>query len=72
MARFITFTTYEDEDPQVMTEAEREAAGEAFPDWAEYVWQNAPDRETAIAQHAEKMNAYEADNNAGRPIQDTY
>lgn len=70
MTRFVTFTTYEDEDPQAMTEAEYRAAGET--DWAEWVWQEAPDKASAVMQHAAKMEAYEADCSAGRPAAHTY
>lgn len=71
MARYLTYTTYADEDPQALSEAEFAEQG-TLDDWAEYVWQEAPDKATAIAQHAAKMDAYEADHVAGRPIKHTY
>ena len=69
--KIVTFTTYDNEDPQTMTIDEFRALPES-PDWSEYVWQDVPDKATAIARHQEAMDAYEADNNAGRPIKGTY
>lgn len=70
MPRFVTFITYDDEDPQVMTEEEYRAT--SAPDWSEWVWQFAPDKATALTQHFLKMDAFEADCAASRPIPATY
>ena len=75
MTLFVTFTTYDNDDPQAMTEAEFKALAPDSADsadWAEYVWQEAPDRATAILQHPAKMDAYEVDSKAGHVIHNTY
>lgn len=38
----------------------------------DYVWQFAPDKETAKAQHFDKVDAWRADLDAGRPEKETY
>lgn len=71
--RFVTFTTYDNEDPQAMTEAEFNVARFATDvDWADYVWQFAESKEQAIAQHDAKLDEYQADINAGRAEKRTY
>ncbi len=37
-----------------------------------YIWQEAPDATTAIAQHIDKHTEWENDINSGRPPKDTY
>jgi hypothetical protein len=69
--KIMTFTTYLNEDTQALTLDEFNALPEA-PDWTEYVWQEAPDKPSAIARHQEAMDAYEDDNTAGKPIKETY
>jgi len=71
MPRFVTFTTDTNEDVQLLTESEYRTGG--LPDdWAEYVWTDAPDRETACAMHDQHMAEYEADVKSGRPIPHAY
>jgi hypothetical protein len=72
MTRFVTFTTYDNEDPQALTEAEFFDMSKNDTDWCEWVWQEAADKEAAIAQHQAKMDAYEADIEAGLPEKRTY
>ena len=69
--KIVTFTTYDNEDPQALTADEFNALPEA-PDWSEYVWQEATDKPSAIARHQEAMDAYEADNTTCKPIKETY
>ena len=40
--------------------------------WDEYVWQFATSRYAAIKQHYEKHDLWSADQDAGRPLKDTY
>lgn len=72
MQRYVTFTTYTDEDPKALTQAEFFDTSENDTDWCEWVWQYAPDKATAIAQHQTKMDEYEADVKAGRTEKHTY
>jgi hypothetical protein len=78
MPRFVTFLTYDCDDVQCLTEEEIRVLKEdgshesVVSDWEEWVWQFADSVEQAIAQHASKMDEYEADNNALRPIKETY
>jgi hypothetical protein len=72
MNRYVTFTTYTDEDPQVLTESEFFDTPKNDTDWCEWVWQYAPDRATALSQHQTKMDEYQADVEAGRTEKRTY
>lgn len=70
MARFLTYTTYDNEDVRGMTEAEYQVNG--LPDWDEYVWIEADSLSEAIALHDQSMDAYEQDVKAGRKPKRTY
>lgn len=71
--KIITFTTYDNEDVQALTVDEFFGQdGFNDTDWDEFVWQDVPNKQAAVARHAEAMDAYEADNKAGRPSKDTY
>ena len=71
MPRFLGYTTYDNEDALVITEAEFHERG--MPDdWAEYVWIDADDKAEAYARYDECIAEYEADNIAGRPIKHAY
>ena len=71
MARFLTYSTYDNEDVRGMTEAEYQANG--IPDdWDEYVWTEADSLSEAIALHDQSMGAYELDLKAGREPKRTY
>lgn len=72
--RFVTYTTNENNDPQALTEAEfRDPATKWIDlDLADWVWQFAPDKATAIAQHETKLDLWRADLDAGRPERETY
>jgi hypothetical protein len=73
MKRFVTFSTYDDEDVRALSQEEFDNLPDgASLDWDEYVWQFAPDKAAAIEQHVTKMDAYQADNEAGREIRHTY
>lgn len=73
MARFVTFTTYENEDVQVLTHDQyRSLIPDQVPDWDEWIWQEAPDPDTAIAQHETKLDEWRADLDEGRPEKFTY
>jgi len=71
MPRFIGYTTYENEDPVILSKEEFEQLG--IPEgWAEYVWINAQDKGDALARYPSCMEAFEADNASCRPIRDAY
>ena len=72
MPRFITFTTYDNEDVRALSEAEFWETEANDTDMDEYIWQEAPDAETAIAQHFAKHDEWNADVRAGRPEKHTY
>jgi len=67
MKRFCTYTTETDETIKAV-----EAPALVPEDWSEYVFQYAENAAAAIAQHDRKIDEYQADNEAGRPIKDTY
>ena len=71
MPRFLGYTTYENEDALVLTEAEFHERGKP-DDWAEYVWIEADTKAEAYERYDDAMAEYEADNKACRPIKDTY
>jgi len=72
------YCTYEHSDnhfePACMTEAVfATPAGRAIVDDADaYVWQEAPDEATALAQHNDLHDKWAADQEAGRPEAYTY
>lgn len=71
MPKFIGYTTYDNEDVIVLSEAEYQER--RLPDdWAEYVWLEAEDKAEAYARYDDAMAEYEADNNACRPIKPYY
>ena len=71
MPRFIGYTTYENEDAVVLSEAEHQERG--IPDdWSEYVWMEADDKSEAYARYDDAIAEYEADNNSGNPIKAYY
>lgn len=70
MPRFLT--TYNWDDPEAKAFAEHEDWGKAQANADDYVWQFAPDKETAIRQHDAKVDAWREDQDAGRPEKYTY
>lgn len=71
MARFITYSTYDNEDVRGMSESEYRANG--LPDdWDEYVWTEADSLSEAIALHDQSMGAYHLDLTNGSEPQHTY
>lgn len=77
--RFITFTIYEPNPVTVfcLTEEQFYASisdvGYGIPDdYCDFIWQFAPNRETAKAQHYDKLDEREAWLNAGNEEKDTY
>ena len=71
MNKFIGYTTYDNEDPAILSYEEYKA--QSLPDdWAEYVWIRATDRTEARARYQDCMDEYEADNKSCRPIKDVY
>lgn len=71
MARFITYSTYDNEDVRGMSESEYRANG--LPDdWDEYVWTEADSLSEAIALHDQSVGAYHLDLTNGREPQHTY
>jgi len=72
MPRFFGYTTYDSEDVVVLTEEEAKECNMNEIEWADYVWFHADTKTEAYAGHAQAMDAYEADHEAGRPIKDTY
>ena len=63
MKRFLTVLQFPDKI-MVFTEENYKDAPDDIEDW---VWQYAPDEATAIKQHNQKVDEYEAD-----PTKDTY
>ena len=74
MQRFVTYEHRDNGfDPAVMSEEEFEAGGRALVEEADaYIWQYAPDAETALAQHNDKHDEWSADMEAGREEKQTY
>ena len=72
MERFITIEEY-DGTIHAFNEHEKEWKKELSKDkWAEYVWQFAKDKATAIKQHYKKHDEWAEDVNNDRAIKDTY
>ena len=72
MGRFITYITegsaYDTDSVKCMSEREYiECIELDHGDWAEWVWQYAVDKKSAIAQHFEKHDAWQEN-----PEKDTY
>ena len=75
MPRFLTYEHSDNHfEPACMTEeAFNTPEGRALADWADaWVWQEAPDEATALAQHNDMHDKWAADQEAGRPEQHTY
>ena len=69
--RFITYEIISHNTVYAKTESEYKAEG--IPeDWDDFVWQFAPDKETAIRQHADKVDDWRNDLNHGREPKATY
>lgn len=67
LARWITFSTYDNEDVQCLSEADFRGDMSVSDDMDEYVWQFAATKEIAITQHYAKMDEWHAD-----PTKETY
>lgn len=68
MNRFVTYITddsaYDIDSVKCMTESEyRGCIFLELTDWVEWVWQYAPDKETAITQHFQKHDEWQANPN---------
>ena len=71
MTRFVTYLPDDSDDVHCLSEAEFSAVKKT-PEfdsfgWDEWVWQEAPDKETAIANHFVKMDEWHAN-----PDKETY
>lgn len=69
--RFISFCR-DGQDIEVMTESEYKARGGLPEDWADFIWQFSPDKESAIRTHDDALNAYMTDINERREPLETY
>jgi len=65
MPRFLT--TYTVEADQIQVYSESDDISHATDDVSDWVWQWAPDKETARMQHFDKLDEWEMD-----PTKDTY
>lgn len=72
MVKIVTYTNHHSETIKAMTLAEFRAAGGLPEDWDEFVWQDEPSIEAAIARHDQAFEAWRDDTDAGRPIMETY
>lgn len=73
ITRFCTYEHPTEGTISAMTEAEFFAGGrELVENAGEYVWQYAPDAETAVAQHLHKHAHWESDVREGRAELNTY
>lgn len=71
--RFITFTTYEDEDVQVFREDEWKSGNMSVPeDYADFIWHFARDHDEAVKNHEHKLDVMNAILNSGLGEQETY
>ena len=62
MNRYLTAYTVETGIIEAFTEEEVDSLAHHPSEWADdWVWQFAPDKETACAQHDEKMDEWEMD-----------
>ena len=79
MERFVTFTLYEPDPDEIFCLSEEEfhnslaETGEGIPeDCADFIWQFAPNKETAKTQHFDKLDWREKWLNDGGPEKRTY
>ena len=70
MKRFMTYVEMGDKSEELKALGENENWQDVKAE--EFVWQFAPDKETALKQHDEKFIAWRTDVNTGREQKPTY
>lgn len=68
--KIVTYATVDGDSYQALTAEEFRTV--RVDDWDEWVWQDQPSKEAAIARHEEAHDAWRSRQDAGLPELDTY